>query len=99
MEHELLAMWFSVAAALVSCEAGFSNAPSIAGKKSTSLFTDKHIQTRSPLAANGTVWSALAAQAGWNVSRHLGSWARAQAGSPAHKPTVHRSQGQIGPER
>lgn len=60
MEHGLLAMWFSAAAALVSCEAGFSNVPSITGKKSTSLFSDKHIQMRSPLAANSTVRSVSA---------------------------------------
>lgn len=65
-EHELLAMWFIVAAALVCHKAGSGDVPSNTGKKSTSLFTDKTNADKEPTAADraGTTWTRLQEQAG-----------------------------------
>lgn len=58
-EHALLAMWFSAAAVLVHHKAGSGNVPSNAGKKPTSLFTDKTAEEPSG-SKQGTMWRAAA---------------------------------------
>lgn len=88
MEQELLATWFSVAAALVCHEAGPCKAPSNAGKKSTSLFTDK--TKPSSQAPCGVV--CLQERTGWGV-RTAKTMGRAQAGGPAHTNTSQSHTG------
>lgn len=81
MEQELLATWFSVAAALVCHEAGSCKAPSNAGKKSTSLFTDK--TKPSSQAPCGVV--CLQEQTGWGVRT-----AKTMGESPGWRSSTHQ---------
>lgn len=94
MEQELLATWFSVAAALVCHEAGPARLLQTLAKSPHLCSLTRQIQPRNPLAADrapcGVV--CLQVQTGWSV-RTPKTMGRAQAGSPAHTNT---SQGHTG---